>query len=114
MGASRAGARPLRDLDKTKAQLIAELGELRARAAGLHPEPGASRLLEQQHVLLGLALQRDLFRGELEPALQAITEAAGECLAVARTSVWVYDAERTLIRCLNLYQRESGDHTPGL
>jgi signal transduction histidine kinase len=101
-------------LDKTKTQLVQEVEDLRARLAALETGVGASRLLEQQEVLLTLALQRDLFRGELERALQKITEAAGNCLGVARTSVWVYDADRTLIRCLDLYEAESAHHSSGI
>jgi signal transduction histidine kinase len=104
----------VRDLDKTKAQLVEELDGLRKRLGELEADPGSSRLLEQQEVLLGLALQSDLFRGDIDTALRTITEAAGECLTVARTSIWVYDTDRTLIRCLDLFDRDNGAHSSGV
>ncbi|MCA9712422.1 MAG: response regulator, partial [Myxococcales bacterium] len=46
--------------------------------------------------------------------LREITETAGVHLGVARTSVWLYNEERSSIRCLELFDARDGTHSAGL
>ncbi|MBX3128022.1 MAG: diguanylate cyclase [Polyangiaceae bacterium] len=67
-----------------------------------------------------LSLQRDvieklirspaLAEGDLEVAIGLITESAARLLGVRRASVWRFDAERTRIDCLDLYDGELMTH----
>jgi PAS domain S-box-containing protein len=54
-----------------------------------------------------------LDRGDLETVLQEITQTAADTLKVERCSLWVFDAERTRIQCLDMYERTPRRHSKG-
>jgi signal transduction histidine kinase len=70
-----------------------------------------------------LAPVRDMFaklqrstaveRGDLEEAIRQVTEAAAGALRVSRASVWQFGEDRSQIRCLDLFDRNSGAHSSG-
>ncbi|HVR21200.1 MAG TPA: ATP-binding protein [Polyangiaceae bacterium] len=65
-------------------------------------------------VVLGtLGRIADLEQGRLEEVLATITEAAAQTLSVARVNVWLYDAERFQIECIEGYDRASRQHARG-
>jgi diguanylate cyclase (GGDEF)-like protein/PAS domain S-box-containing protein len=74
---------------------------------------GEERLRRQNSVLVELARSK-LHNGDLDTALRVITETAAETLEVDRVSVWLYNDERSLIGCVDLYEREKRAHTRGL
>lgn len=47
----------------------------------------------------------------LTAALQRLTEVAARTLEVDRVSIWRFNGSRTAIRCLDLYERQSGGHS---
>jgi diguanylate cyclase (GGDEF)-like protein/PAS domain S-box-containing protein len=71
-----------------------------------------------------LTLQRDitaqlmradaLIHGDVDKALRLVTEAAAKLIDVRRASVWRFDAERTSIACLDLYDGVSRAHERGM
>lgn len=73
-----------------------------------------SRLRRQNQVLVELARRKNLHRGDFSAALQEITSVAAETLEVERTSVSIYNPERTRIYCLDLYERSQDCHSQGL
>lgn len=81
--------------------------------------PGEPRLIDETQLqrahaaLLHLARSRSFLGENLIADFRAITELAGQALAVARTSIWLYDQRRELIRCLDLYDARTGEHTDG-
>ena len=68
------------------------------------------RLRRQNEVLLTLARSPALADGDLDRALQEITEAAAANLSVARASVWRYRADRASLVCDDLFQSGPGSH----
>jgi diguanylate cyclase (GGDEF)-like protein/PAS domain S-box-containing protein len=71
------------------------------------------RLRRQNAVLVDLA-QSKLHNGDLETALRVIMETAAATLEVERTSVWLYNDERSSICCADLYERDRQTHSSGL
>jgi PAS domain S-box-containing protein len=71
------------------------------------------QLRKQNRVLLELAKSTVLNEGNLEAALQQITEAAACTLGIERASVWRFDDTHTTLQCLELYQRSPNQHTSG-
>lgn len=70
--------------------------------------------LQRAHAaLLQLARSRSFLGENLIADFRAITELAGQALAVARTSIWLYDQRRELIRCLDLYDSRTREHSDG-
>ena len=57
--------------------------------------------------------QRSLFLGDVESSLRRIDEAASMTLNVQRVSIWFLDEQRTKIRCADLFDRGTGQHTAG-
>jgi two-component system CheB/CheR fusion protein len=71
------------------------------------------RLRRQDRVLVELAKSRAAERGDQEAALRELAEAAAVTLEVARVSVWLYDADRSRICCMELFERALGRHSRG-
>jgi two-component system sensor histidine kinase UhpB len=74
---------------------------------------GELRLRHQHAALVRLIRMRTRFRGQLRDALWQITESAAHALEVARVSVWLFNADRSKIRCLDLFVRATGVHSEG-
>ncbi len=72
------------------------------------------RLRKQNETLVELGKSKALERGDLAGALREITAAAARSLSVKRASVWVYNAERTAIRCLDLFEADKAAHSDGI
>ncbi|MBE9125143.1 MULTISPECIES: GAF domain-containing protein [unclassified Coleofasciculus] len=68
------------------------------------------RLQKQSLALMRLARPQTLYCGDLKAAIQEITEATAEALEVGRVSVWLYNAGRSHLKCIDRY--EQGRH-PG-
>lgn len=62
----------------------------------------------QNEALWKLTRTQILGSGDLAMSLRAITKVASETLAVARASVWFYNADRSKIRCVELYHQDRG------
>ncbi|MEX0271421.1 adenylate/guanylate cyclase domain-containing protein [Leptolyngbyaceae cyanobacterium UHCC 1019] len=71
------------------------------------------QLRKQNRVLLELAKSTVLNEGNLDAALQQITEAATHTLGIERASVWRFNDTYTTLKCLDLYQRSPNQHTFG-
>ncbi len=54
------------------------------------------------------------YEGDPQAAIRVITETGCRAIDVARCSVWLLDDDRATLRCLDLYERESGRHTSGV
>jgi len=74
----------------------------------------ASRLRNQNIVLMELARNQVLNEGDLKAALKEITEATAHNIAIERVSVWLYDETGTKIQCLDLFERSLNQHGEGL
>jgi PAS domain S-box-containing protein len=60
-----------------------------------------------------LAKRNSLNQGNLDAALQDITQAAANTLEVEQVSVWLYNSDRSQIYCLDLYERSANRHSQG-
>ena len=73
------------------------------------------RLLRRQgHTLMALAKAVSLEEEAKAPPFRSITLAAARALDVKRASIWLHDADRTRIVCMDLYETSSNRHTKGL
>lgn len=71
------------------------------------------RLKKQQVGLLTLAKSQNIYQGNLTESLQEITKLASEIIQVERASIWFFNAEKTELNCLDLYQANEGKHSQG-
>ena len=72
------------------------------------------RLRRNHAALMTLARVDALGSGAQAEALQKITETAADVLGVARSSVWLYNADQTSILCMELYIQKTGTHESGV
>lgn len=71
--------------------------------------------LRAGHVtLMHLARSESLGRGDVEATLRELAAAATAFLGVARSSVWLYDADQTAIQCMELFVSAAGTHERGV
>lgn len=76
---------------------------------------GAEEMLRrQQSALVELTRNPALVSGDLKAALAQITEADASTLDLERVGIWLFDEERTRIRCVNLFERSARRHSEGL
>jgi len=71
-------------------------------------------LEDQNTVLMELARRKTLSLGDLNAAVREITEAATNTLGIERTSVWLYNNERSQIQCIDLYEWSKSRHSQGI
>ena len=64
-------------------------------------------------ILARLARSTVIEDGKLGDVLRAITEASAAALSVDRVNVWLFDRERTRLRCIEGYERGANRHTAG-
>jgi len=72
------------------------------------------RLRREQAALVELARHKAFTTGDLHAAWQELTEAAARTLEVARVGVWLFDPERTTLRCDDLYDLSRDRHSEGV
>lgn len=74
-----------------------------------------SRNLQQGNArLIRLAESRVIADGDWPAALQIICEATALALAAERVSLWLYNADRTILRCWNLHIASTHQHGEGV
>lgn len=66
-----------------------------------------------ERTLLRLAKSDWLAFSDPTTALQQISEAAAETLSVARVGIWLFDADRTVLRCADLFESGQSQHSSG-
>ncbi|MGH8471760.1 MAG: GAF domain-containing protein, partial [Gammaproteobacteria bacterium] len=71
------------------------------------------RLLEQHAALTALTKGRVFQSEDLRQAFRLLTETAARSLGVERVSVWRYSEDRSVIRCIDLYQLGPDRHSAG-
>ncbi|MHC4942176.1 MAG: PAS domain-containing protein [Planctomycetota bacterium] len=80
-------------------------------------EQEQSKLLErtriQQQVIIDLARHGALTGSDFMSASQVITEKVAEAFEIERVSVWLLAAGNEELRCVDLYERSSGEHIEG-
>ena len=71
------------------------------------------RLRKQNSVLVDLARRPAIHAGDLGPALREIAESASGMLDIERVGIWFFTPDRSAIRCHELYERASQNHSAG-
>jgi PAS domain S-box-containing protein len=74
----------------------------------------AYKLRNHNLALTQLAKNPAIYNGDLIPALQKITETASGNINVERASVWLYEQNASIMRCVNLYEWSQHRHTEGI
>lgn len=73
-----------------------------------------ARKLKHEETLNKMAKSDVLNSGNLEAALEFVTESLSEALDVERASLWILDEEFTKISCIDLYERTADTHSRGV
>lgn len=95
---------------------VAQLETAKAELEQANQELTANerRLLAGNRTFAELARLRVTVQEELDQALRQITESVSELIGVERCSVWLFNQERSAIRCVDLYETASSDHSCGI
>ena len=106
-------------VDAEEKSLLAEVAS--DIAIGLHDIEMMGILREREHIvrkqnemLMELAKCKELYSGDLADSLQVITEATARAVEVERVSVWLYGGDRSMIRCIDLYELSTDHHSEGM
>ncbi|WP_237397207.1 GAF domain-containing protein [Okeania sp. KiyG1] len=101
----------LRTAELVEANTVLEKEIKEKVAAGLAIQARENRLKKQQTGLLKLAKSKNLYEGNLQAALQEITELASNILNVEKTSVWFYNEDKSELKCADLYEISTTQHS---
>ena len=77
------------------------------------PDVARARFLHQQSALVDLT-RRSARPGDGAGTMQHILEVAADALDVERVGVWVYSADRQVLTCKALFDRNAGVHSSGV
>lgn len=69
------------------------------------------QLRKQQNVLFDLTKDRAINQGDFIVAVQNITRTGSYALNVERVSIWLFNKSKTVLHCLDLYQKSLHLHT---
>jgi class 3 adenylate cyclase/HAMP domain-containing protein len=69
------------------------------------------QMRKQQQVLIEITKNKSLNLGDFMLAVQDITKLASQTLDVERVSIWLFDANKTSLNCLDLYVLSKDLHT---
>ena len=72
------------------------------------------RTADENLALLSLAKSEELGRGDLVAFNRLAMETAARTLDVERMGVWLFSEDRSVLRCVDLYERSTGRHSDGL
>jgi class 3 adenylate cyclase len=70
-----------------------------------------SQLRKQQDILFGLTKDKSINQGNFIDAVQNITRTGSHALNVERVSIWLFDINKTMLHCLDLYLKSTNTHT---
>ncbi|NEN87704.1 MAG: GAF domain-containing protein [Okeania sp. SIO3H1] len=101
----------LRTAELVEANAVLETEIQEKIAAGSAIKDRENRLKKQQTGLLKLAKSQNLYEGNLQAALQEITELGSHILQVEKTSVWFYNEDQSELKCADLYQISTTKHS---
>lgn len=100
------------DSTPTPAALLRQLQDLQGEHRELrHKEAFLNRLLVAMTLLVRA---RSLSQGDLGAALQDITRMSSRTLEVQRCGIWLFDPERTRIRCACLFDAKANGFQRGM
>ncbi|MEA1992239.1 MAG: ATP-binding protein [Thermodesulfobacteriota bacterium] len=68
----------------------------------------------QNKMLTEMAKSKELYRGVLHDALRIITEAVAHTFEVQMVSVWLFTENRSMIRCIDMYELSTDNHSQGM
>ena len=118
-------AESIEDTPELRSRFEGALARVRARFIGDEssrmvadvPTAGdsdAERLRRHIRSYLELMSQREVVLGQVEAAYQRVDEAAANTLDVARVSVWMLDDTASKITCVDLFERDTAQHSSGV
>jgi PAS domain S-box-containing protein len=100
-----------RELVTTNRHLAAQITDrLEAESALERSEARATR---HQTGLLLLAQCQAIYSGDADSAFRELTKIAARILMVERVGVWLYNEDRSELRCVSSYQLSEGRHSTG-
>ncbi len=95
---------------------VAIVGALTDVTARIHAEAKQrteeERFVRQRNALIAFTAIGN--QEDLPHTIRRLTETAARTLRVARVSVWRYNADRTAIHCVDLYELDQARHTAGM
>ncbi len=103
------------DADELPKQIIGEVEDItEQRTAELDKILRTRRLESQRAAIVSIATHDAVVNGHLDDAFPAVTDLASSAMDVKRTSIWLYDDERVILSCSDLFTTDSNQHSSGL
>lgn len=73
-----------------------------------------ARLRQANDALLYLARSQSVQEGDLPHAFAEITQTMALSLGISRAGIWIFNPERTILHCEDLFEMEKNQHSRGL
>ena len=83
------------------------------KQAELAIKAGQDRARLQRTAIAILAVDPSITGGDVDGAVQRVTETLARVVQVSRASVWRFSEDNTELRCVDLFNSERGEHSDG-
>ena len=113
LGLNKVFPRLRKSTDRKKKFNLADLG-LPSRLVDEDLFLWFQRIQNQQTAILALAKNEAMANGDFEDAIKIITETSSKVLQVERASIWLLSSDSKTLRCVDLFERTSHNHSVGL
>lgn len=97
--------------ERQQAEAALRRSEAQTREFLKSHQESKTRLRKQQTALMELAKCQPLYSGDISAAFSEITRIAAHTLDVERVSVWLYNAQRSKLHCVKLYELSSQQYS---
>ena len=74
----------------------------------------ARRIKKQHKAIIELVTNEEMASGDQMKAFKTITETASNILGVRRSSIWLFSDDKEELKCANLYDAGTGEHSSGM
>jgi PAS domain S-box-containing protein len=86
--------------------------DARAKATVLLQE-SEERAQKQRNAIARIAMNEEIASGDMSGSFQQLTEEVANALQVERASIWLFSTDKSVMRCVSLYDSKEKKHSSG-
>ena len=82
--------------------------------AALLMQESQERARKQSQAIARIAMDEEITFGDVTHSFQRLTEEVGKAMLVERASIWLFSDDKTVMRCISLFDNKEKKHSSGV